>query len=71
MKSTPQVPGIAVPNSAQDSSTPNHFNFPVLVGELVDEVVVFEVVVVVEVFEDVVVVKVLEAGRHCEYQSLR
>ena len=70
------MPGIAVPNSAHDSSTPNHFNFPVLVGELVDEVVVFEVVdfevvVVVEVFEDVVVVKVLEAGRHCEYQSLR
>lgn len=59
------MPGIAVPNSAHDSSTPNHFNFPVLVGELVDEVVVFEVVVVVvEVFEDVVVVRVLEAGRH-------
>jgi hypothetical protein len=64
VKSTPQVPGIAVPNSAHDSSTPNHFNFPVLVGVLVDEVVVFEVDEVVEVFEVVVVVRVLEAGRH-------
>lgn len=33
VKSTPHVPGYAVPNSAHDSSTPMYFSFPGVVPD--------------------------------------
>lgn len=64
IKSMPHVPGkTPVPNSAPDSSTPNHLNLPVVVGEAAADVAVVAVVVARVVLAAVVVAV---PGRHCE-----
>lgn len=70
IKSTPQVPGMAVPHSAPDSSMPNHLNLPepvdVAVVVVAAEEVVFVDVVTVEVAR---VVEVVVTCRHWLYQA--